>query len=415
MKVVLVPQGTHGDVRPLAALGTALRDAGHAVRFGSSPDHPSWLEGLGFAVDRVGRSMELPSNEAERSVAKPLRTLWSGIKFVTELVPSQFSELDPLLDGADLVIGSGLEFAGRSLAARRGIPYRFVCHVPTALRSRFHPPVAIPFRRFPTWINRLLWWSNTLGTKLTFGRHIQAERRKLGMAPISDFSRYFSSDIVVAADPGLAPIPPDCQLEFRTGYWALSDVRPLPKDLEAFLSSGPTPVYWGFGSMVDPHPTKTLRMLEELSRSRRLVVFNRGARKLCPEGMPNLHWVDDISHEQLFRHVAAVIHHGGAGTTHTAARVGVPQVVVPHLIDQYYWAQRVQQLGIGPAPLRLRGLSVAAVAAALEQTRPGSALHGRTQALAAELDAAARSGVHEMVRYLEGIASNRVPQSAHCV
>lgn len=410
MRVVLVPQGTHGDVRPLVALGTALREAGHDICFGTSLDHHAWLEGLGFSVHRVARFMAVPSEQAERAVGNPLRVLWNGVKFVMELVPAQFADLEPLLEGADLVIGSGLEFAGRSLAERRGIPYRFLCHVPTAVRSRFHPPVAIPFRTFPTWVNRLLWWSNTLGTKLTFGRQIQAQRRRLGMAPVRDLSRYFSSDIVLAADGELAPMPSDCRVEFRTGYFALSDKRALPNDLVAFLENGPPPIYWGFGSMVDPQPARTLRTLEELSMSRRLVVFNRRAQRLRPEGTPNLHWVDDVSHEQLFRRVAAVVHHGGAGTTHTAARAGVPQIIVPHLVDQYYWAHRVHQLGIGAAPLRLRGLSAASVAAALDQIVSGSSIQRRAIELAGELEKPAQCAIREMVTYLGGIPESAARQ-----
>ncbi|HMA94034.1 MAG TPA: hypothetical protein VKP30_15185, partial [Polyangiaceae bacterium] len=288
MRILLVPQGTYGDVRPLAALGVALREAGHHVSFGVSPDHQAWLQELGFDAHRVARFMEAPSDEADRAVGRPLKMLWAGLRFVMDLVPSQFADLEPLLTETDLVVGSGLEFAGRSLAERRGIPYRFLCHVPTAIRSQFHPPVAIPFRPFPSWINRMLWWSNGVGTKLTFGRQIQAQRRRLGMAPIADLSEFLSTNIVMAADAALAPIPSDCQLEFRTGYLALEDGRSLSAELETFLANGPVPIYLGFGSMADPRPARTLSLLKALSQKRRLVVFNRRARRLCPEGIPNL-------------------------------------------------------------------------------------------------------------------------------
>lgn len=223
MRILLVPQGTQGDVRPLAALGTELREAGHQVLFGVSPDHQHWLEELGFEVHRVGPFMQAASDETDRSVGRPLRILWHGIKFMMGLVPSQFADLEALVDRADLVLGSGLELAGRTLAKRRRIPYRFVCQVPTAIRSAFHPPVAIPFRPFPKWMNRLLWWSNTVGTALTFGRQIQAERRRLGMAPVSDLSQFLGSGIVMAADPELAPLP--LRLPDSASYWPLGPAR----------------------------------------------------------------------------------------------------------------------------------------------------------------------------------------------
>jgi vancomycin aglycone glucosyltransferase len=59
--------------------------------------------------------------------------------------------------------------------------------------------------------------------------------------------------------------------------------------------------------------------------------------------------VGEVNHQALFARVAAVVHHGGAGTTTTADRAGAPQVVVPQFADQPYWAGRVAALGIGAA------------------------------------------------------------------
>jgi vancomycin aglycone glucosyltransferase len=77
--------------------------------------------------------------------------------------------------------------------------------------------------------------------------------------------------------------------------------------------------------------------------------------------------VGDVSHEKLFPRVAAIVHHGGAGTTTAAARSGKPQVVVPHIYDQYFWAHRVQQLGIGVSAGRAAQLTIEKLVSALRR------------------------------------------------
>jgi vancomycin aglycone glucosyltransferase len=137
----------------------------------------------------------------------------------------------------------------------------------------------------------------------------------------------------------------------QTGAWTLPDERPLPAELVAFLDAGAPPVYVGFGSMA-------VRAGEDAARVAVEAVRANGRRVLVGRGWADLGLVDDrddcfavgeVNHQQLFGRVATVVHHGGAGTTTTAARAGAPQVVVPQLADQPYWAGRVAELGIGVA------------------------------------------------------------------
>lgn len=135
----------------------------------------------------------------------------------------------------------------------------------------------------------------------------------------------------------------------QTGAWILPDERPLPAELLAFLDAGAPPVYVGFGSL--PAPKDFARMVID-------VVREQGRRVLISRGWAELALVDDcedcfivgeVNQQALFPRVAAVIHHGGAGTTTAAAQAGSPQVVVPQIVDQPYWASRVFDLEIGSA------------------------------------------------------------------
>lgn len=195
----------------------------------------------------------------------------------------------------------------------------------------------------------------------------------------------------LATDPVLDPWleTPDLDV-VQTGAWVLPDERPLPPDLEAFLDAGTPPVYVGFGSMA-------VRGGEEAARVAIEAVRAQGRRVLVGSGWAELGLIDDqddcfavgeVNHQQLFGRVTAVVHHGGAGTTTTAARAGAPQVVVPQLADQPYWAGRVAELGIGvahdgPVP------TVESLSTALDTTLdPETSIRARTVAGTVHTDGA---------------------------
>jgi vancomycin aglycone glucosyltransferase len=162
----------------------------------------------------------------------------------------------------------------------------------------------------------------------------------------------------LAADPTLSPWREPADLEVvQTGAWILPDERPLPADLEAFLNAGTPPVYVGFGSI-------PMRASQDIARDVIEAIRAQGRRALVARGWAELALTDErndcfvvgeVNQQALFGRVAAVVHHGGAGTTTTATRAGAPQVVVPQMGDQPYRAGRVAELGIGAAhEVRLR-------------------------------------------------------------
>jgi len=169
----------------------------------------------------------------------------------------------------------------------------------------------------------------------------------------------------------------------------LSEQTALPDDLEAFLANGTSPIYLGFGSMRAYE--QTARVLVEAARALGVrSLLSQGWADLTPSDMGNdCFSVGDINHQELFPRVAAVIHHGGAGTTSTAARAGTPQVIIPHNYDQFYWAHRVQELCVGVSgPIR-DDLSVETLIPAVrESLRPDVATRARALAGRMELHGA---------------------------
>ena len=136
--------------------------------------------------------------------------------------------------------------------------------------------------------------------------------------------------------------------------------------MAAFIQAGPAPIYVGFGSMIAKRSLALGQRVVQAARSIGCRLIVAGGWASLDAGLAESDSVLTIAeapHDSLFPLVAAAVHHGGAGTTTAAARAGIPQVIVPHVLDQYYWARRVELLGLGPASLPLDGVSVGALAA----------------------------------------------------
>lgn len=193
----------------------------------------------------------------------------------------------------------------------------------------------------------------------------------------------------LAADPTLAPWPgPADPAVFQTGAWILPDDRPLDAEVEAFLDAGEPPVYLGFGSTRAPEDIAPTVIGAVRALGRRTIV-SRGWAGLAlvdgAGGAPDCLAIGEVNQQALFRRVAAVVHHGGAGTTTAATAAGAPQVVVPQMYDQFYFARRVEELGIGTTQ-HGGGSLHAALARALE---PEVAATARRVAGAVRTDGAA--------------------------
>jgi sterol 3beta-glucosyltransferase len=167
------------------------------------------------------------------------------------------------------------------------------------------------------------------------------------------------------------PIPADWGAQLHvTGYWFLPDMDYQPPgELSAFLEQGPKPVYIGFGSMLDVEAARTTQIvLEALEMTGQRAILHGGWSKLGAMDLPaNVLRIGDVPHSWLFPRVAAVVHHGGAGTTAAGLRAGVPAVIVPYFGDQPFWARVVHRMGASPTPIPRLKLSAGKLADALQE------------------------------------------------
>jgi UDP:flavonoid glycosyltransferase YjiC (YdhE family) len=206
---------------------------------------------------------------------------------------------------------------------------------------------------------------------------------------------------LVGCSPAIMRVPADLPATTRvTGAWAdRSPSDELPASLRAWLDDGPPPVVITFGSMGGPAADAVDGAIQSVLDAGRRVVL-QGATHVAS---PNLATVGPMDHRPLFARASLVVHHGGSGTTHTVALAGIPQVVVPHVGDQRYWADRLHRLSVAPKPFDARALDASRLAGAV-LTAAADPARG---AAAAELAARMRDedGVQEAADALESVAS----------
>ncbi|MGH3311429.1 MAG: glycosyltransferase [Streptomyces sp.] len=352
MRVLLSTYGSRGDVEPLVGLAVRLRALGAEVRVCAPPDEDfaQRLAGVGVPLVPVYMSARALTKAAPPPSSLPQRA--------AEVIASQFNAVAAAAEGCDALVATGMMPAAagaRSVAEKLGIHSVSVTFQQLTLPSPRRPPLAYPGRPLPPEVtdNRVLWDLDAQSINALFGTALNTNRASIGLPPVDNVRDYVIGDQPwLATDPFLDPWQETPDLDVvQTGAWILPDERPLPAELVAFLDAGTPPVYVGFGSMPMHASTDVAQVVIEAVRAQgRRAVVARGWADLALTGdRDDCFVVGEVNQQALFGRVAAVVHHGGAGTTTTATRAGTPQVVVPQLADQPYWAGRVADLGIGAA------------------------------------------------------------------
>lgn len=413
MRVALVAIGSLGDVQPILALALGLRRAGHEVRVVTHASFATLGRRLGVdlrATTAADPRRLLESEEAREvlAVRNPFR-VWRGFASLAGASANQiFADALAACEGVDALGYSGLGmFPGYAVAARLGVPY-FAVHLIPVGPTREFPSALLP--QGPAWVPGYNRASHALARWLVWRWFAPlADRVRVERGP----ARRFPSLATLAAgaraslfgiSPAVVPPPAAWSGWARfTGYWFLDAATGWepPPDLLRFLEEGPPPVVVGFGSMSGREPARTTRVVvEALERAgvRGVVLSGWGgleARALPPTVLA----LDFAPHVWLYPRAAAVVHHGGAGTTASALRAGVPSVVVPFAFDQPFWAERVRRLGAGPTPVPERRLTPARLASAIRCAVEDPRMNGAARALGERIRA--EDGVGTAVREIE--------------
>ncbi|MFG3449672.1 glycosyltransferase [Stenotrophomonas sp. NPDC047960] len=355
MRLLAVTYGTEGDTRPLVMLCHGLQAAGHEVMVLAEGGTLGSAQALGVphaalegdihdeVVALVSRGNDMAA--ASRGLAR----------MAQRHVPAWMRQADVAAAGCDAVLIGGLAaFVGMTVAEHHGVPAIGTGMIPLTPTGAFPSPF-LPRLRLPGLLNRLSYGLVNQAVWRTFRAPINDARRALGMPARRSLWR--DLPMLYGISPSLMPPPADWPANHHVcGQWRAPDAHWQPEPaLQAFLEAGPAPVYVGFGSMTGFDRSVMPSLLRALA-PRRVLLFPGWAG--VPDGpLPaNVFVLGPSPHEALFPRCAMVIHHGGSGTTHSACRAGVPSIVMPLAADQFFWAARLQALGVAPSPLSQKQL-----------------------------------------------------------
>lgn len=393
----MAPIGSHGDTRPLAALAIKLRERGHEVAFCSTKDDRNWIEKLAFPFWPVEYDFMVNLKEKSRLGGASKEAM----ELVTKEIDLQFAALNGYAGEYDLIFGSGIQFAGASVAERLDKPYYHLFYSPQVFPSSYHPPVWIKQNNLPRWINRMLWKTVNKGLNKAIGSVVNRHRAEAGQKELTDYSSFYIKPAVLAVDKELAPLPPDIKEEFiHINYCFLEEEEKLSPELKSFINAGEPPVYIGFGSMVEHDKEQLLAVINRLSERYNLrFILSKGELQFSDEiANPNIFVADYLPHNKLFPKMAAIVHHGGMGTTYSALRAGVPQLIIPHHLDQFFYARKVHELGLSPKPVYKKD-----VAKRLAKAIPEAVYEGiyRRNAKSLQSRLESHNGVDELIEQLK--------------
>ena len=369
MKIILATSGSRGDVQPMIAICLALNASGQDAILLGPPEKASWAASLGCPYQGFGADVSAFIGGFQHAVS--FRAGLAFVSFVRKQLALQFRWLPDIIRNADLVLGSSLMFGLASVAETRHIPYRYIAFTPQLFPSRFHPFPILRTQTLPFFINTMSWKTADLLDQFNFTCLINQYRKKQGLEPVSyAWDHILGKNTIVAADKEIAGMPGDVkQTWIQTGYPHLAQAAEQVPALDRFLEKGTRPVYAGFGSMPVKDQIRIVPMLIKAARhlGRRIILPRFQGLSTEHTAGEDVFFIRDYPHLRLFPRLDAVIHHGGAGTTATAGVSGVPQVIVPHILDQYYHGRRIFLSHIGPKPIPRAMLTESRLTAALEQ------------------------------------------------
>ncbi len=380
-KIAIIAVGSRGDVQPMVVLSLGLKSAGYIPTIIAGSDFEEWVESFGLNFKSLGVNMqEVMNSEVGLNWANTGGNPLDSLKSMRKLL-DQFGE--PIRDSvwdisqqSDVIISNFLtDSLAMTLADKFNIAQIMIMLQPL-----------MPTKYGKSHTNSAIQRASFINTAVTnfgigvlwnqvFGGYANEVRQELGLPKLSSYDyikRFKETNCILAFSPNVV-LPADDLPEntYQTGYLFMENEVDwqAPDDLMAFIDAGDAPIYLGFGSMsaIDPQATLDM-MLKAIADTGQRAIIHSGWAGLSTENQPeHIYFLDSAPHTWLFPKMKAIVHHGGAGTTATSLRAGVPTFIIPHLGDQPYWGLRTHQLGVGPKPIPRPKLTATTLADGIRQ------------------------------------------------
>jgi UDP:flavonoid glycosyltransferase YjiC (YdhE family) len=394
-KIALAVIGTQGDVQPFVALAATLRRRGYSVVIGTSSDFAGFVEENGVEFFDLGGDVQafLRQSQFDSAMTKSVLLHAPGLlRDGQKILKHAAKQAWEMAQGADAILFNNATTFCIDIAEALGIPSILTVFQPINPTTEFPyfsydaqpiDPLLYrfnrePFSKSPSFdpvINKLSYWMQKAQQSYWDLPRDRLRRSILGLKPkkrggLLTNSRGDPLPTLHAYSGTISPAAGDwTDSNVITGFWRLEDNSGWtpPGDFQDFLAKGDAPIYLGFGSMSWGAQRNSEIITKALKMWGGRAVIGKGWGGVKPEMLPDtVYVIDRAPHSKLFEYVKAVVHHGGAGTTHTGLYAGKPTFVVPQFFDQPYWGRLIYELGLGPRPVPLRKLTSQILASALE-------------------------------------------------
>ncbi|KAH9486672.1 Sterol 3-beta-glucosyltransferase [Psilocybe cubensis] len=431
--------GSRGDVQPYIALSKGLMADGHRCRIATHGEFREWIESHNIEFGYVGGD---PAELMRICIENGTFT----VSFLKEGLLKFRGWLDDLLktsweacQGTDVLVESPSAMGGYHIAEALAIPY-FRAFTMTWTRTRAYPHAfAVPERKMGGSYNYMSYvMFDQVFWRAQAGQINRWRRNLLHLGPTSlDKMEPHKIPFLYNFSPHVVPPPLDWPEWIRvTGYWFLDDADVSakkwtpPTSLVQFLDNaqktGHKVVYIGFGSIVVPDPkAMTHSVIEAVLRSGVHAVLSKGwsdrlqmksGEASEPEEPypPEIYPISSIPHDWLFQRIDAACHHGGAGTTGASLRAGIPTIIRPFFGDQFFWADRVEALGVGSG---VRKLTVSTLSDALISATSDAKQIARAKLVGEQIRsedgvATAMESIYRDLEYARSLIKRQTPEEA---
>ncbi|GIW87838.1 MAG: rhamnosyltransferase subunit B [Isosphaeraceae bacterium] len=400
MRVLLVPIGSHGDVHPFIGLGRKLAERGHEVVVVTNEHFAGMVEAAGLRFEPFGTEAQFREAIGDPGLWRPLEGLRHVMGFVARATPELRARIESLIvPGQTVAAAPATALAARNLEDAGRLALVSIALQPAILRSAIDPPL-LPGLRFvrwlPVWARRRFYdFADARLIDPLLAPAVNADRAALGLPPIRRVMQWWHSPrrILALFPDWFAPAPPDWPAHLICAGFPLFDegrdgASRLDPDLEQFLDEGQPPLVFTAGS-ANIHAHAFFAAAAEACRmlGRRGLLLARLGDQIPRSLPPGVRHVAYAPFSRLLPRAAALVHHGGIGTTAQALAARLPQLVIPLAHDQPDNAARLERLGVGRT-LTPERATAAAMARVLRRLLEDPALPARAAALADQIEPA---------------------------
>ena len=365
MKIGIQTWGSNGDIRPMIALANGLQNAGHIVTLVvTSLDNRNYSEEcaeFNISYQQIPEQISFDLESFAQQTFRMNTAQWLVSLLDTAFFPYEdciYQASRKLASDNDLVIGHHFLYPLKIAAFKQNKPFYSIMFCHGVIQAVSQPPFRFP--NLGKRLNPLQWHLMDIIFDFILKKKLTRLWNDEGMPKIKHvLSELLTSDILnlVAVDPLFCPTFTEWKPQHHVcGFLNLPTKNQnwhIDTELQSFLDSGPAPVYMTFGSLQQAVPEWSMELFIKATHLAgcRAIIQTSSAKYPNNSQQQNIFFIGRHPHQSLFKHCAVIVHHGGAGTTHTASLCGRPSIVIPFMDEQLFWASTLEYLGLASKPL----------------------------------------------------------------